>query len=155
VAVFVTATAASFLGQFQNTPWFGVVFLPPSFSGQVLFLVAMNSFANYYEARAIFRNALYGFITVLAYALVFFPIIFGSFSHLRDLLESNPITPSAPLPISAIIAFLAFFAIIRIGTFLMVLVEGFFYRRAIYALTENRLTEISGRQAASYLSVEY
>ena len=128
--------AAFLFGFLQNTPLFAAVFMPLSFSGQILFLLAMNRFSKYYEARAIFRNALYGFTTAIAGSLALFPITFGALSYLRNILEANPITPGTPPSVSIVIAFIAFFLIIWIATFLIALVEGFFYRRAFYALAE-------------------
>jgi uncharacterized membrane protein len=150
VVAVVIAIAAFFFGFLQNTLLFAVV--PLSYSGQALFLVAMNRFANYYETRAIFRNALYGFTTSLASSIVSFFLTFGTFSYLRDLLESIPGTPSSPPPVSVVVAVIAFFAVIWLVTSLVALVTGFFYRRAFYALAE-KSGEHNFRQAGFFLFI--
>ena len=144
--------ASFLLGFLQNTYLFSVVFLPLSFSGQILFLVAMNKFANYYDARGIFRNALYAFVIAIAGTFVLFPVTFGALSYLRNLIEANPFTPGTSPAISVIVAIIGFFLILWIGTFLIAAVEGFFYRRAFYALAE-RSGEHNFKQAGFFMFI--
>jgi uncharacterized membrane protein len=147
----VIVVAAFFLGLLQNILLFTVLYSALSYSGQVLFLVAMNRFADYYRDRAIFRNALYGFITAVVGSVVFTILIFGVFSSLRALLPTTS-TPGTPPSASFLIAFIGFFAVIWLGAFIVALVQSLFYRQAFYAL-EAKSGESNFRQAGLFMLI--
>lgn len=150
IFIFVVYVAAFFSGFLQNTTLFAVVFLPLSLAGQILFLIAMNRFANYYENPAIFRNSLYAFTTAIVGTLVLFPVTFGGIAYVRHVIEANPFAPGTPPSISIVVAFIVFFLVIWLAAFLMAVVEGFFYRRAFYALAE-RSGEHNFKQAGFFM----
>jgi len=148
----VIAVAAFFLGLLQNILLFTVLYSVLSYSGQVLFLVAMNRFADYYRDRAIFRNALYGFITAVVGSVVFTILIFGVFSSLRAFLPSTTSSPGTPPSASFLIAFIGFFAVIWLGSFVISLVQSLFYRQAFYALAA-KSGESNFRQAGLFMLI--
>ena len=136
VAAPIITVGAFFLGLLQNILLFTVLYSALSYAGQVLFLVAMNRFAHYYQDRAIFRNALYGFITAVVGSVVFIILTFGAFSSLRALLPTTTSTPGTPPSTSVLIAFISFFLVIWLGAFIIALVQSLFYRRAFYVLAD-------------------
>ena len=148
----IIAVGAFFLGLLQNLLLFTVLYSALSYAGQVLFLVAMNRFADYYRDRAIFRNALYGFITAVVGSVVFIILTFGAFSSLRGLLPTTPATPSTPPSMSILVAFISFFLIIWLGAFIIALVQSLFYRRAFYALAD-KSGESNFRQAGLFMLI--
>ena len=146
----IIVVVAFFLGLLQNIFLFVAVFSVLSYFGQVLFLVAMNRFASYYQSRAIFRDALYGFITQIVGSVVSLVLTFWTFSYFRDFLERTPRTPSGAPSISFAFAFIAFFLVIWLGVLVIALVQAFFYRRAFYALAE-KSGENNFRQAGFFM----
>ncbi len=121
-----------------------------SFSGQILFLIAMNRFANYYHTRAIFRNVLYAFIVTIIGSVTFIILTYGIFSSLINSLEAIQNNPSSVPPVSIFIVLITFFGIIWLATSLLALFQGIFYRRAFYALTD-KSGEYNFRQAGFWM----
>ncbi|HII85680.1 TPA: DUF996 domain-containing protein [Candidatus Bathyarchaeota archaeon] len=136
VATPIIVVAAFFLGLFPSTIWYTLVFSLWSYSGQIMFLVAMKRFGDFYEARGIFKNALYGFIVTLVGSFVFIFLTFGVLSYMRNLMESAPPVPGTPPFTSFIGAFMIFLVGIWLGVFVLSAIQGVFYRRAFYALAE-------------------
>jgi uncharacterized membrane protein len=132
----VIVVTAFFMGVLGNLLLFTVVFAILAYLGQVLFLVAMNELSYCYRDRAIFRNALYGFVVGAVGSAVYTIFIYGWFSSLRGLLPAAPANPSGPQATSFLLVFIGFFLIIWIGAFVLALLQGLFYRRAFYALAD-------------------
>lgn len=124
-----------------------------SYVGHVLFLIAMNQIANYYQTRAIFRNALYAFIATVIGSLIFIILTHGTFSSLTNFLETMQRTPRSLPPASVFVALFSFLVIIWLDSFLLAIVQGIFYRRAFYALAE-KTDEQNFRKAGYLMFVE-
>lgn len=123
-----------------------------SFSGQILFLIAMHRFANYYQTRAIFRNVLYAFIVTIIGSIVFIILTYGVFSSLVNSLEAIRNNPSSIPPMSIFIVLITFLGTIWLATFLLALFQGIFYRRAFYALAD-KSGEYNFRQAGFWMFI--
>jgi uncharacterized membrane protein len=128
--------ALLFSGALGNILFFTVAYAAASFIGQILFLIAMNKLAYHYGKPAIFRNALYAFLTGVVGAILYSVFLYGSFSSLRNILPTMPPTPSGPEATSFLFAFIVFFFVIWIGAFILALVQSLFYRWAFYALAD-------------------
>jgi len=107
-----------------------------SFAASILFLLTMNRFAHFYQTPAIFRNALYGFLSSFIGGIVLTLVLT---SYLVSLIASTLTTypPFAANPQVPAIAysFLIVFGALWLGTFLLVLLQGIFYRAAFIALS--------------------
>ncbi len=123
-----------------------------SFSGQIIFLIAMNRFADYYQTRTIFRNTLYAFITTIIGSIVFIILTYGVFSSLINSLEAIQNNPSSIPPISIFVVLITFFGVIWLVTFLIALFQGIFYRRAFYALAD-KSGQYDFRQAGFWMFI--
>jgi uncharacterized membrane protein len=112
------------------------IFAIPSYVGFTLFLAAMHGMSRVYKAPEIFKNSLYGFTASVAGAIASTLAAFVFFVPLLDQLTTQATSPGTLLPISAIVSFLKVMVFFWIGTSILAAVDGFFYRRAFYALSE-------------------
>lgn len=102
----------------------------------ILFLVAMNGFAKYYDDSKIFKNSLYVFIIAT---------IAGNFMRIISFTFVTPI-----LKESSISASLQVFAIVWVVTAFVAIINGILYRRAFSALAE-KSGEDNFKQAGEYM----
>jgi uncharacterized membrane protein len=104
-----------------------------SFAGIILFLVSMNHLSRYYNAPAIFKNVLYGFILSIITGIVF---IIVQFVYLSTLVASLPYESTAgfnaALFAQLIFTFIAIFAV----SFVISIITAVLYWRALTALAE-------------------
>jgi uncharacterized membrane protein len=107
-----------------------------SFLGQILFLVAMSRFSDYYREPVIFRNTLYAFITGIVGGAAFIALFFAFFMSPLGSYSDVSSAPGVPL---VVYSFLLFFALIWLFLFIITLIQGIFYKRAFNALAEKSL----------------
>ena len=136
VAIPLIVISAYFSGLRQNTLPSALSLSLLTYSGHIIFLIAMKRFADYYRTLAIFANALYGFITAFAGSLLITTIAYGALSSLTDFIESVPSAPSVTYSYSVFIALITFIAVFWFGSFLLALIQGIFFRRALRSLAE-------------------
>jgi uncharacterized membrane protein len=107
-----------------------------SFVGNILFLVAMNGFANFYQTPKIFRNALYAFLSAIIGGIALTLSFFGLIISWIPPSYTPPGQAYGPPLSSTVLPFLAAIAIVWIGLFIIVLVQSIFYRSSLIALAE-------------------
>ncbi len=110
----------------------GIAFSSLSFVGTILFLVAMNGLANYYQKRSIFNNALYGFLTLILGVIVSIIVaMVAFFSTFNSLFQEgiNTVSNIAPSQVftNALLPFLIVTAIFPV-------IQTLFYMRAFNKL---------------------
>ncbi len=108
-----------------------------SLVGFVLFMVAMNGFANYYRTPAIFKDVLYGFLAAIVGGAVFVLVVFGFlFVTISPLFGQGTFTPGTPATSPFLYSFIVFVIAVWLGAFLLALIQSIFYKRAFDALGE-------------------
>jgi uncharacterized membrane protein len=107
----------------------------------------MNNLSRYYKDRAIFRDALYGFIAGVVGSIAYTIFIYVSFSSLRNLLPMAPAPPTGPQAMSFLLVFIGFFLVIGIGAFVLALVQGLYTGGRFIRLLRHLRRVISGRLA--------
>jgi uncharacterized membrane protein len=133
----VVAVAAAFL----RMPWASVIVSGLisvfSFVGYILFLAAMNRFANHYREPAIYRNVLYGVLTAIVGGVVFTLVVLGLFfASLSRIVSLGPLTPGTTSVPSAFYSVIVFLIVVWLGAFLLALIQSIFYKRAFDGLAE-------------------
>jgi len=149
----IVSVAAVFFQLLSNSLYFSIIFSILSFAAYILFLAAMNGLAKYYKDPVIFRNSFYGVITAVVGAIVFIFVMFAIFIPTFNQLIAISITPGTltPLP-SVFLSFLGVLAFVWLGTFVIALVQGIFYKRAFYALAQ-KSGESKFRQAGFWMLI--
>jgi uncharacterized membrane protein len=136
----ITSITSMALFSFRVLPgsmiYVSIIFSLPSYAAYILFLVAMNGLAKYYNAFAIFRNSLYGVITSIVGGITLAIITYAFVIPTLDKLITTPITPGTIPPLSVFLPFLRVMAVVWVIMFVIALVEGIFFRSAFYALAE-------------------
>jgi uncharacterized membrane protein len=112
-----------------------------SFTGNILVLVAMNRFADFYQTPHIFRNALYGFLSSIIGGIALSIVLYGFVASMIPSLYTPPGNSGGPPVASAVFPFFAALAIIWIGLFLIVLIQSIFYRASLNALAAKSCEE--------------
>jgi uncharacterized membrane protein len=116
-----------------------------SFTGLILFMVAMNGLANHYRDRAIFNNALYWIITSIVGAVVAIALAVAvTLSVLSSIIKTiAPFTPTNPPSISSLLdalrPFIVYFIPVGVVAFAIGVISVVFIMRAF-----NRLASASG-----------
>lgn len=132
----IVGVTAFFLGLLPSITYFSIIGGIISYLGYILFLIAMNRFANYYGDHRIFSNALYGFLTSLAGTIALITLLFGVFLAIFTPLIGTSPAPGSPATISIAISLIAFVVVIWLSAFVIALIQGIFFRRAFNALAE-------------------
>lgn len=130
---------------------FGQFFAGPTvtFIGLILVLISLNSLANFYNSRAIFSNAIYGFIAVIigvvSAVVVAFVVLLTSLEDFiyavypnwnGDWSSLQGITPDASnMDPSAIIPFLIGILLIFVVVWIFAIIAAFFIRRSLRELS--------------------
>jgi len=104
-------------------PYAGVL----SIVGLVLVLIALNKLSKAYGNDAIWRNALYGFITGIIGAVV---LVIALFAYFIPILTMNAPPPYGFSPYGFGPGFLVFFIVLWIIVYVFVLLEYMFFRNA-------------------------
>ncbi len=100
-----------------------------------------------YNGARIFKNSLYGFIAGIIGAVVFVIVTFVVLVPILDQFTAYASSPGVTPPLSIVISFLQIMAAVLIGGSILAAINGFFYRRAFYALAENQPRATFTRQA--------
>ena len=129
-----------------------LIFVIPNYGVYILFLVAMKGFAKYYDDFKIFKNCLYAFIVSLIGGIISFIFTFSFvipiINQISPSMPNLMITPSREIIWSIIQAFISIWAIVSV----IGILNGFFYRRAFYALAE-KSGEDNFKQAGLFISL--
>ena len=120
----------------SNIIYISIIFSGLSYAGYILFLVAMNGMSKYYNDAKIFKNSLYAFITSIAGAITFTTIAYAFLIPIFDQLTAYATSPGTVPPLSVVISFLYVMVLVWLGGSVLAAINGFFYRRAFYALAE-------------------
>lgn len=126
---------------FLRLPTFNVIYLSLilsalSYTGYILFLVAMHGLSRFYNDARIFKNSLYGFIASVIGAVVFVIVAFVVLVPILDQFTAYASSPGMVPPLSTVISFLQVMVAVLVGGSILAAINGFFYRRAFYALAE-------------------
>ena len=129
-----------------------LIFVIPNYGVYILFLVVMKGFAKYYDDSKIFKNCLYAFIVSLIGGIISFIFTFGFvipiINQISPSMPNLMITPSREIIWSIIQVFISIWAIVSV----IGILNGFFYRRAFYALAE-KSGEDNFKQAGLFISL--
>ncbi len=120
----------------SNIIYLSIILSGLSYAGYILFLVAMNGMSKYYKDPKIFKNSLYGFIASIVGAVTFTVVIYAFLVPIFDQLTAYTTSPGTVPPLSVFISFLQVIVLVWIGGSVIATINGFFYRRAFYALAE-------------------
>jgi len=126
---------------FLRLPTFNIIYLSLilsalSYAGYILFLVAMHGLSKVYNDARIFKNSLYGFIASIIGAVVFVVVAFWVLVPILEEFTVYAGSPGVTPPLSIVISFLQVMVAVLIGGSILAAINGFFYRRAFYALAE-------------------
>jgi len=141
-----------YLFQFSPSSTFSVgIFLPIiAITVYILFLMAMNGFAKYYNDSRIFRNVLYVFILSISFSVIWL-IVSNMFVYpLFDQLTAYANSPGSVPPLSILYSVLQVMVPIWLGVSLVGIINAFLIRRAFYALSE-KSGEKKFRQAGFFI----
>ena len=108
----------------------------PTYTFLSLFLTAMNGFAKHYNDTGIFKNSLYAFITSITTGIASSVVMYTFAAPILDQLSAYITSPGTIPPLSLILYLLQVMAIIWVVMSVAAILNGFFYRRAFYALAE-------------------
>ena len=121
----------------SNIIYLSVILSALSYVGYILLLVAMHSLSKIYGDKRIFRNSLYGFTATIVGAIAFTIVLYAFLvPRLNELSAYSTSPSSAPPQLSFFISFLQVIVVIWLGAAVIAILNGFFYRRAFYALAE-------------------
>jgi uncharacterized membrane protein len=122
-----------------------------SLAGGILFLVAMNGFANYYKDRAIFGNVIYGVVTSIVgtimilgvfFAFVFTILVSPTNATTVASLTTSMLPAQTTPPISqAYFSIIGIFLLAWLGAVAVAVIQNLFFKRAF-----DHLAEKSGEQ---------
>lgn len=136
----------------SNNPYVSIIFVIPNFVVYILFLVAMNGFAKYYNDSKIFTNSLCAFIVSNATGIAFLIITYTFVTPLLDQLPTTISSPGDVPQLSVVLPIIQVVAFIWIAMALIGILNGFFYRRAFNALAE-KSGEQNFKQAGLFMFI--
>jgi len=119
-----------------NVIYLSLILSALSYTGYILFLIAMHGLSRVYNDDRIFKNSLYGFISSIIGAVVFVIVAFVVLVPILDQFTAYASSPGTVPPLSIVISFLQVMVAVLIGGSILAAINGFFYRRAFYALAE-------------------
>ena len=120
----------------SNIIYLSVILSALSYVGYILFLVAMHGLSKVYNDAKIFKNSLYGFTASIVGAITFTLAVYAVLVPILDQLTTYATSPGTVPPLSIIVSFLQVMVFVWIGGSILAAINGFFYRRAFYALAE-------------------
>jgi uncharacterized membrane protein len=133
-------------------PYVSIVFLIPSYASYILFLVAMKGLAKYYDEPKIFKNSLYPFIISSTGGII---SLLVAYTFITPILDEFSAYRSSPGNITSASIFFSLFqvvAFIWLAVSVIGILNGFFYRRAFYALAE-KSHEQNFKQAGLFMII--
>jgi len=153
IIVGITSVFLSLLRFTASTnPYLSIIFMIPNFGVYILFLLAMNGFAKYYDEPKIFKNSLYAFIVSNATGITFLILTHTFVTPILDQLTTYISSPGDVPPLSLILPLIQVAAFIWIAMAFVSILNGFFYRRAFYALAE-KSGEQNFKQAGLFMFI--
>jgi len=96
----------------------------------------MNGLAKYYNEPKIFKNSLYPLIISSSAGITSLIVAYTYITPILDQLSAYINSPGNVPPTSLLLSFLLVFGFIWIFVSVIAILNGFFYRRAFYALAE-------------------
>lgn len=136
----------------RPNPYITIIFIIPNFVGYILFLVAMNGFAKYYDEPKIFKNSLYVLLVSITGGIASLVLSYIFITPILDQLTSYLPSPGNFPTITIISSFLQVLVFILATMSVMGILNGFFYRRAFYALAE-KSGEKNFKQAGLFMFI--
>lgn len=119
----------------MSTIYISIILTALTYVGYILFIVAMHGMSKAYVDDRILKNSLYGFTASIIGAVAF---TIGAFMFLVPVL--NQLTASATsattTSLSTIVSLFEGLVAVWLGGSVLAAINGFFYRRAFYALAE-------------------
>jgi len=115
----------------------GIIFLALNFVGFILFLISMYGLAKDYREPSLFRNTVYGFLTLVGGTLFFYLLEFLFFPFIFSDLIAIPYSVQTPGTFASLfLDILIFSVLLWVGMFVVSLVSSIFFRRVLYGLFE-------------------
>ena len=149
----ITSVFLSLLRLYSSSnPYVSIFFIIPNFAVYILFLVAMNGFAKYYDDSKIFKNSLYAFIVSNTTGIAFLIIAYTFVTPILDQLPTYISSPGDVPQLSLVLPFIQVVAFIWLAMAFIGILNGFFYRRAFYALAE-KSGEQNFKQAGLFMFI--
>ena len=136
----------------STNPYVSSLFVIPSFASYILFLVAMNGLAKYYNEPKIFKNSLYPFIISATAGITSLIVAYTFIIPIIDQLAAYIASPGNVPPTSIFISFFLVFGFLWLAVSAIGILNGFFYRRAFYALAE-KSGEQNFKQAGLFMLI--
>jgi uncharacterized membrane protein len=133
-------------------PYVSIVFVIPSYASYILFLVAMNGLAKYYDEPKIFKNSLYPFIISSTGGIISLFVAYTFITPILDEFSAYVSSPGNVPPPSMFFSLLQVVAVIWLAVSVLGILNGFFYRRAFYALAE-KSHEQNFKQAGLFMII--
>lgn len=133
-------------------PYVSIIFVIPSYAAYILFLASMNGLAKYYNEPEIFKNSLYPFIISSTAGLASLVVAYTFVSPILDQLSAYTTSPGNVPPTSLLLSFFLVFGLVWIAVSVVGVLNGFFYRRAFYALAE-KSGEQNFKQAGLFMFI--
>ena len=149
----ITSVLLSLFGfSTSANPYLSFIFVIPNFAFYILFLVGMNGFARYYDDPKIFKNSLYALIVSITGGIASLIVTYTFVTPILDQLSTYITSPGNFPPISVISSILQVFVFIWVSVSVIGILNGFFYRRAFYALAE-KSGENNFKQAGLFMFI--
>ena len=136
----------------STNPYVSIFFVIPSFASYILFLVAMHGLAKYYNEPKIFKNSLYPFIISASAGITSFIVAYTFITPILDQLSAYIASPGDVPPTSILLSFFLVFGFLWLAVSVVAILNGFFYRRAFYALAE-KSGEQNFKQAGLFMLI--
>lgn len=136
----------------STNPYVSIIFVIPSFASYILFLVAMNGLAKYYNEPKIFKNSLYPFIISASAGITSYTVAYTFITPIIDQLYAYMTSPGNVPPTSILLSFFLVFGFLWLAVSVIGILNGFFYRRAFYALAE-KSGEQNFKQAGLFMFI--
>jgi len=112
----------------------------------------MNGLAKYYNEPKIFKNSLYPFIISSSAGITSLIVAYTFITPILDQLSAYINSPTNVPPTSLLLSFLLVFGFIWLVVSVIAILNGFFYRRAFYALAE-KSGEQNFKQAGLFMFI--
>lgn len=98
-----------------NVIYLSLILSALSYTGYILFLIAMHGLSRVYNDDRIFKNSLYGFIDSIIGAVVFVIVAFAVLVLILDQFTAYASSPGVTPPLSIVISFLQVMVAVLIG----------------------------------------
>lgn len=149
----IISMALSFSHLLPSTNYYvSIIFVIPSFASYILFLFSMKGFSEYYSEPKIFKNSLYPLVISSSGGIICIIVAYTFITPILNQLSVYINSSSNVPPTSIFISFFQVFAFIWLAISVIGTLNGFFYRRAFYALAE-KSGEQNFKQAGLFMLI--